>query len=271
MCVAAIAALLTLFCSACGPRYVRVKVQDAGGIAIKLRSQKNVERGFAHPATISGARLAHILSFVDVRVDKSRTPAIDLDLIYPLGEALSRAFARAESNQELVVEVTRTERRMGLFTDKFLTSFVTYVEGDRLFLHLSRVNWAIPKQKEDDLAEPWANKRVQNFRVLPSDHLAAAGAQGVSVAWRDSRFRKASNLRFGAGGKLRRKQLLLDAGTEPEGANETSEDAPMLPRGLSAEQLRELADLEEARRRGEIAEAEYHSRRRAILDAASTP
>lgn len=265
------AALLTLLCSGCGPRYTRVKVQDTGGIAIKLRSQNNVERGFAHPATISGARLAHILSFVDVRADKNRTPAVDLDAVYPLGEALSRAFARAESNQELVVEVTRTERRMGLFTDKFLTSFIAYIEGERLFLHFVRVNWRIPKQKEDDLAEPWANKRVQNFRVLPSDHLAAAGAQGISVAWRDRRFRKASNLRFGAGGKLRRKQLLLDAGDESDIDEETSENAPKLPEGLSPAQLRELADLEEARRRGQIAEAEYHGRRRAILDAASAP
>ncbi len=258
--------------TACGPRYARVKVQDSGGISIKLRSQKGVERGFAHPATISGARLAHILSFVDVRAEKDgRKPAVHLDSVYPLGESLSRAFARAESHQELVVEVTRTERRLGLFTDKHLTSFVTYLEGDSLIIHWSRVDWPVPKQREDDSLEPWPNKRVQSFRVLPSEYIAAVGTQGVSVDWRDKRFRHASNLRFSAGGKLRRKQMLLDAGGGAEVENEVRSDEPVLPKGLSPAQLRDLADLEEARRQGEVAEAEYHRRRREILEAASAP
>ena len=38
-----------------------------------------------------------------------------------------------------------------------------------------------------------------------------------------------------------------------------------LPENLSPEQLRSLADIEEARRAGKITETEYRARRRAIL------
>lgn len=259
-----------LVLAACGPRYQRIKVHEAGGLTIKLRSQKGSTREFSHPVTISGARLAHILSFIDVRAAKgSRKPAIPTEATYEIGEALSRAFSQAEPHQEVVVQAVRREKRMGLFTDKFLTSFVTYVEGDKLLVRLSRVDWQVPKGEEEDLPEPWAGKRVQSFRVMPSDHVAAVGSQGVSVLWKDPRFRRASNLHIGKGGRLGRKTVLLEGGDEDVLEGNESPDAPVLPKGLSPSQLRDLADLEERRSRGDLSEAEYHSRRREILEAAS--
>jgi len=263
-------AACALVFAACGPRYQRIKVHETGGLTIKLRSQKGSTREFSHPVTISGARLAHILSFIDVRAEKgSRKPAIPTEATYEIGEALSRAFAQAEPHQEVVVQALRREKRMGLFTDKFLTSFVTYVEGDKLLVRLSRVDWQVPKGEEADLPEPWAGKRVQSFRVMPSDYVTAVGSQGVSAVWKDPRFRRASNLHIGKGGKLGRKTVLLEGGEEDLVEGSRNPDAPVLPKGLSPAQLRDLADLEERRNQGDLSEAEYHSRRREILEAAS--
>ena len=92
---------LTLASAGCGTRYVRVPLQEDDDTKVLLRAElrdgKPLDRGFHHPATISGVRLAHMLAQLDVRVDtggdkkSERQPAIPTDLVYPLGDALSNA------------------------------------------------------------------------------------------------------------------------------------------------------------------------------------
>jgi hypothetical protein len=65
-------------------------------------------------------------------------------------------------------------------------------------------------------------------------------------------------------GEVVRKTILMESPVE-EWAKEEPSDAP-LPPDLSPDQLRALADLEEARQRGQITEAEYRARRRKILN-----
>jgi hypothetical protein len=70
-----------------------------------------------------------------------------------------------------------------------------------------------------------------------------------------------------------RKTILMES-HEPEFDSDAESDAEAerkekltIPAGISAKTLRELADLEEKRQRGEIGEYEYERRRREILDA----
>jgi hypothetical protein len=255
----------------CGTRYARVPVHadDAANVVLRaeLRDGEPVDRGFAHPTTISGVRLAHMLAQIDVRVDGaddpagSRRPAIATELVYPLGELLSKALAAADSSQEVVVQALRRERRLGLFTQSFATSFVAYVGADDLLhVHLSRLDWPVPKGQEDELREPVPGREVMAFRVLASEGVDPTGHQSVAVHWRDERFRNPTTVRIGPGGKVTRRTILMG---EDAPAEEPAPAGVELPADPDA--LRALADLEEARRAGEITEAEYQRRRRALL------
>jgi hypothetical protein len=88
--------------------------------------------------------------------------------------------------------------------------------------------------------------------------------QSVAVSWRDPVFKKPSRTRITPTGDVVRRTILM------ESSEETDESAAgsafeRLPENLSSATLRELADLEDARHRGEITEAEYNARRREIL------
>jgi len=253
---------------ACGPRYARVTIRDAGGLIVQLRAEvqgdEAVDRGFAHPATISRARITNILSRIEIRLEDekeaSREPAIPAELLFDLGELVSAALAKADSSQEAVVKAIRKERRFGIFTEKYLTSFVSYVLGDDLYVHLSRVDDLLPKDSEDTIPEPWPNREVMPFKVLVSDGIVPIGAQAVVVAWRDPLFRAPGQVKVGPGGKVLRREILLESPTE-----ETEATTPEIGGHLSPETLRSLADLEELRRQGAISEAAYQERRRSLL------
>ncbi len=261
-------AVLALVLVSCGPRYARVTVHDRDGYTVLLRAEvgngETVNRGFAHPATISEVRITNILSRIDVRLEDEkgspRAPAVPAELLYTLGSLVSAALAKADPSQEVVVRAIRKERRFGLFTQRYLTSFVTYVVGDELLIHLSRVDYAIPKADEDKPREPWPNREVMPFQVLAGDGIVPVGAQAVAVAWRDPLFRSGEHLRLGPGGKALRREILFESREV-----ETESAPPELEGSLSPETLRALADLEESRRRGAITEAEYQERRRRIL------
>lgn len=262
--------LVALVATACGPRYARTVVQEQDGITVTLRSRVDgggEPRGFDHPAVISGIRLAHILSRIDVRMSSGsddeagdRRPAIPTELIYPLGDAVSLGLSKADESQVVVVMATRKERRLGIFTDEKLTSFLAWVKGDELVVHLSRSDDFIAKGEEDDVKEPAIGREVQRFKALATEGIVPVAAQTVSVRWRDPLFRKASHIRVGPTGEVMRRTILMESPPEAE-----EEDLP--PERLPSEPaaLRELADLEELRRAGEISEAEYHRRRAEIL------
>lgn len=261
--------------AACGPRYRRTLVQEQGGITVTLRSlvaDGGVKpRGFAHPATISGIRLAHILSRIDVRMSSGaedgagdRRPAVPTELIFPLGDALSAGLAEAGPDQEVVVTAIRKERRLGIFTNERATSLVAWVQGDELVVHVGRSDDLIPKGELEDLKEPIPGRQVQAFKVVATEGIVPVTEQAVLVHWRDPMFRDASHIRVGPTGQVMRRTILMEE--PPEEAEEALPPA-RLPSDPKA--LRELAELEERRRAGEISEAEYHRRRNAILRSAA--
>lgn len=263
-------ALLAVTASGCGPRYARVTLRDHSDVKVQLRSQKQgremLDRGFAHPATISGVRIANILSRIDVRLDGDREmvrkPAMPTELLYELGDAISDALKQADSSQEIVVWAIRRERRLTIFTQEYLTSFVVYVQGDDLYVHLSRVDYGIPKNGTQGVPDPWPGLEVMRFKVVPGDGIVPVGDQVISASWRSPAFRSASHLRLGTGGSLKRRQILMESPAEPP------EPAPPEATGeLAPSTLRALADLEESRRSGAISEAEYEARRSSILAA----
>jgi hypothetical protein len=259
----------------CGTRYARVPVHQGDDASVVLRAElrdgEPVERGFAHPATISGVRIAHVLAQIDVRIGgggdepSERRPAFPTELVYPLGELLSRGLAQANGTQEVVVQALRRERRLGLFTASFATSFVAYVgSDDRLHLQLHRLDWEVPKGQEDELKEPLPGREVMAFRVLASEGVEPTGHQSVAVHWRDERFRNPTTVHVGPGGKITRRTVLMEEEAPPE---EPLPAGTALPTDPDA--LRALADLEDARRAGAITEAEYQRRRRELLAPAA--
>lgn len=262
---------MLLVSAGCGTRYARVPVHedDLNKVSLRavLQDGKPQDRGFHHPAAISGVRLAHMLAQIDVRIGagdderSERKPAIPTELVYPLGDLLSAALAKADPSQEVVVQALRRERRLALFSQSFATSFVAFVgTDDLLHLQLSRLDWPVPKGSEDELHEPVAGREVMAFRVLASEGIAPTGQQSVAVDWRDDRFRNPTTVRVGPGGKVTRRTILMED-EAPAGANAPSGiELPTDP-----ESLRALADLEDARRAGEISEAEYQRKKRALL------
>ena len=258
--------------SACGPRYVRVPVFDEEGISVDLRSVKRdgklVPRSFDHPVTISSIRVAHVLACLDVRMGAEeggdRVAAFPTVSLYKVGEEVSRAFAKATPDQEVVVRALRSEKRLGVFTTKYLTSFVAWMKGDDLMIHLSRAEWVVPKDQEDDLPEPYVDRVVQEFKVLPADGVVPTGRQEYAVDWKNPTFREPTHVRVGAGGMLMRRTVLMESEAPAEGEAAEKEPA-ILPSDLPAETLRALADLQEQRTQGEISESTYHQKRRDLL------
>jgi hypothetical protein len=266
-------AAVALLLAACGPRYVRVPIHDEDGIEVELRSEtrerRTVPRGFDHPATISAIRVAHVLARIDVRMGSDeggeRVPAFPTVTLYQVGEQVARAFAKASPDQEVVVKAVRKEKRLGLFSTEYMTSFVAWMKGDDLVIHLSRVEWEVPKSnQEEKLPEPYVDRVVQEFKVLPSEGIVPVGAQALAADWRNPVFREPTHVRVGPGGRLMRRTVLLESEAPAEG--EAAEKEPsVLPADLSPETLRALADLQEQRTRGQISETTYHQRRRDLL------
>jgi hypothetical protein len=265
-------AALALAASACGPRYVRVPIHEKDGIEVELRSElrerKTVPRGFDHPATVSAIRVAHVLARIDVRMGSEeggeRVPAFPTVTLYRVGEEVARAFAKASPDQEVVVKAVRSEKRLGLFTTEYMTSFVAWMKGQDLVIHLSRVEWQVPKNEKEELPEPYLGRVVQEFKVLPSEGLVPVGPQALAVDWRNPIFREPTHVRVGPGGRLMRRTVLLESEAPAEGEAAEKEPAT-LPADLSPEALRALADLQEQRTRGQISETTYHQRRRDLL------
>ena len=259
----------------CGPRYKRVSIYEHRNLEVMLRAEvrdgEKVPRNFSHPATISSVRIAHVLSRLDVRMgdeedDQKRVAAFPTALLYTVGEKVALAFEKADESQEIIVTAVRSEKRMGLFTAKYLTSFVTWMQGDDLYVHLSRVEWPIPKNEEDEIPEPWVHRRSQDFKALATEGVIPVAEQTVAVDWRSPVFRKPTHLKVGAGGKLLRRQILLEAPAEEE---EEPEVELLVPTDLSSDVLRALADLQDQRQRGEISETRYHQARRDLLRQAA--
>ncbi len=270
----AAAAVLALALAGCAG-YQRNVLSEAGNDKVMLRGEQTfgggaVEKNYDHPITISGARLAHILSRIDVRTDdedaNSRKPAIPAEIVFELGEKLSNALAKASKDEEVVVIANRRERSLGVFSHDYITSFTAFVKGDLLHIRLYHLDWKQPQGgQQAKITEPVPDKQIMRFRVVPGQAISPEGPQGVAVSWRDPIFRSPTAVRITPDGKIVRRQILLESEAPPEEEG-TAEELPSVTSGnLSPEQLRALADLEEARRDGQVSEGDYQERRARIL------
>lgn len=277
---------VALLVTACGTRYSRMTLQDTDDATVVLRAEikhgKPVDRHYKQPATIAPIRLTHILAAIDVRKDVSkdqsgdRNPAVPTQLLYPLGDMLSQALAKADPTQQIVVMALRKQRRLGVFTERYLTSLIAFVDDqNRLQLHFFRIDWLVPKGKEDQLKEPRIGHPVMKFHVLPGQYIEPIAPQAVAVDWQDPYFQNASIIRVTPTGGVVRRTILMESPAPPAagatgaaGAKEPEQQnaEPEIPTEPQA--LRALADLEEARRAGRITESEYQRRRQEILDKA---
>jgi hypothetical protein len=269
----ALLAALAFSATACAGRYVREPVYQDPEISVVLRSEKNwqktVSRGFSHPSTVSALRVAHVLARIDVRMGSEegneRTPAFATAALYKVGEEIARAFAKATPDQMVIVKAARREKRFGIFHAKYLTSFATWMRGDDLVIHFSRVEWQIPKEDEETIPEVYVDRVAQSFKVLPAEGIVPTGDQEVAADWRNPVFREATHVKVGADGKLLRRQVLMEGDAPP--AEEKEAEPTVLPADLPAATLRALAELQERRTRGEISETTYHRERRDLLRA----
>ncbi len=252
----------------CGPRYAHVPLVQRPDLAVTLRSEvrggEPVQRGFAQPVKIPAARLESILSRIDVRETggdaDERRAALPGELLPLLANALADALARADATQEVALRAERRERRLGVFTRRFVTSFVAFVDAEnRLQIHLVDADRALPAGDEAPLSEPIADRSVHAIKALSGPHVTAIGSRAVAVDWGADLF-DAPPLQNEPG---RRRTILLES---PAARSESPASEAPVPSDDPA-RLRALADLEEARRAGRISEAEYQRQRAALLRA----
>ena len=146
--------LIALALPACVTRTVTEKAFESRDITIYLRGEKKggkpIPRGYQHPSAISQARLANILAGITVRTSEDKvteqSSAMATSIIVPTAKALAEAFTKADPSQQLAVVVVRKASKFGLFNRKYVTSFVTYVKNDFLYLYFSRIDFLLPKQ-----------------------------------------------------------------------------------------------------------------------------
>jgi hypothetical protein len=262
---------VTIVASGCFTKVYRTPVYDQNGLEVFLRYEskggKPVDRGFSQPVTIAPVRLTNLLSRIEVRRGDSptRDPAIDTDLLYPLGEAISRALRKADSSQEVVVMAKQRKRNLMVFTQDHLTSLIIWNKDDKLYIKLGHLDAVMSKDPKDVVKEPQVDKITGKARAVPSEGIAAEGTQLVTANWRESVFKDSGALSIRPGGQVVRRTVLMDSGEEVATPTEPTSGAAIPPEGVSPDGLRALADLEESRRRGELTEADYQAKRRAIL------
>lgn len=177
--------------SACATRSVQRVVHAESGVVVSLRHQTRdgiaVDRGFQQPIEISPARLEAILSMILVRDRKTGVkPAVPNALVRKISAGLAHALAEATAAEEVALTAIRRTRRLGVFTEKYLTSFVAYVEDDQLLISFSYSDGDLSlartaKTKSDRLPQPHLGDHVMDFTVIPGDGFEVVGPQMVKV------------------------------------------------------------------------------------------
>jgi hypothetical protein len=251
-------------------------VFDEGKIRVFLRSDvrwfRTVDKGYSHPVTIAPVRVAHILSRIDLKPpsgflvsfegDKTRVPVVPTDALYTIAEGVSKALAAADPTQEVIVMAIRDTKRFGIFDHDYLTSMILFVKDERLYVHVSRHDWEVPKTRDERIPEPHLRDSPQSFKLYAGNAMALVDDNAVAIDWRDPVFAKPTRTRVLPSGEVVRREILLES---PDEVKDSEDPGMVLPENLSPDQLRNLADIEEQRRAGKITETEYRARRRAIL------
>jgi hypothetical protein len=263
--------LLVLPLASCITRQVKEPIFEQDRTSVFLRSERKLgstlPKGYGHPLQLSAARMAHILSRIDLRTgegDANRRAAIPLDQLYVIADGMAQAFSKAGPDQEVVVMAVERSKHWGLFDRNYLTSLLAFVRDDLLYVQVARAGWEIPSNLETKLPEPILGEEVMPFRLVPSESMALVGTQTVAVTWRDPIFQRASRTRILPSGKVVRREILMET---PEEAPTPPLATDVLPANLSADTLRKLADLEDSKKRGEVTQAEYTAMRESILRA----
>lgn len=145
----------------------------------RLEGGVPLERGFQHPAELSVPRIAYALQAIEVRIPatKNRIPGLDgdpsfvrqaipNDLLAPIARGLSKGFGEASSSEQLQVVATRKARKLGLFHTRHLTTFVAYLQDDRLVVDLNYSDESLAKDEEDKRPNPEEGKLRTKLTLL---------------------------------------------------------------------------------------------------------
>lgn len=194
----AVVLLSAVTMSSCATRTVKREVHRHDGVVATLRHQTEsgvvVDRGFEHPIEISHKKLRTILAGILIR-DKTAgvKPAVDGVLIPRVAKGLAQALGQANASEEVALTSIRRARRLGIFSIKFLTSLVAYVEDDKLILSFSYVDWDLDRDKSkrtkvDRLPQPYLGDEVMDFTVMAGDGFEVVGKRAVKIALGDARW-----------------------------------------------------------------------------------
>ncbi len=195
-------AWIVLSSPGCASNVVERDLYDHNETTTLLRSHLDnnepLDRGFQHPIQISEERLRRILSSLHVRVDQRfrdpiEKPAVAPDIVARVARALSESLETADSSEEVALLAVRKSRRLGLFTERTLTSFVAYVKDDRLTIALNRVDWNLSNIRSSaynrkKLPKPRLGEKQMDFRLVQSPDYEAAGAQAAAVRFADAKW-----------------------------------------------------------------------------------
>ncbi len=268
-------ALASVLPVACITRDVKDTIVERRDVIVALREHKKgfevIPRGFQHPARIAPQRLQNILGAIDVRGRETDLAglraAFDPAQVPVAAEALAEGLSKANPNQEVAVTLIRKEMQHVIFDRKRLTSFVAYVQDGLLYLYFSRIDWEIPDLvKKTSLPEPQVDEHPMKFKVIPVEGMYSESSYAVSVDWQDPIFQNPLPRTVAGEGDRRERTILMEA-PERAAPRRSSLPADLLPY-LTPDQLRELADLEEARQNGGMTEGRYRREREKILDEA---
>jgi hypothetical protein len=268
-------ALAALWLAGCAPKVVRTRVFDQPNARVELRHTEKggnvVAHGWAHPATISEIRIAHILAnLVFEDADQKRQEVIRSESVYDLAGGIAVALKQAQPDDEVAAAAFATDRRFGIFTDNRVTAFRLHLEGDVMKIEFMAIEAPLEKENQKigarDYEIPVELPTIDpHFSLVPGPSVTKLGARGVTVAWRDDAFRRPVSLRDRDTGKKR--TVLMELPDEPhEKAKPDGAAKSELPPGLSEEQLSALDQVEAARTSGNITEGEYQKRKRLILE-----
>ena len=257
-----------------GPRLVTDAIVDTDEYQVSLRrtevSGQTLARGYAHPATISDVRLAHVLANLEYTdAEGQRSPLIRSVHVYPLAESLNQAITKAGPDDEIAASVISSDKRFGLFNRDRVTSFRLFFAEDVLVLEF----FDIERELEPGEGKPGRDRKytipseapegTAPFRVLSGVKHTADGRRAVQVAWRDPYFANPVSLSVG-GSRFKRRTVIMEAAPSDPEAAESELPIASSP-ALRDAQIRALDQLDALRRQGLINEAEFQRRRRLIL------
>ena len=125
----------------------------------------------------------------------------------------------------------RDTERWGVFDHDYLTSFVAFVRDERLYVHLSRHDWEIPKTRDERVPEPRGGDHPQRFKLYAGTAMSLVSDQSVAVDWRDPVFARPSRTRVLPSGEVVRREILMES---PPEVRDTDDPLARMPRSLSA-------------------------------------